>query len=192
MANAKVSLNGVTLIDMTDATATSADILSGKTAYGADGSLITGTATNSTEVAVITDEADINGGTIRTITVAEAMIAPITIVNNKSSGTTTNKRLKVSNAVRVSTLSNGYKYFEEYTAGVAGGNTSEINLLWGRQTDNVNNPIYIFIERSTATSYSFSNSSDYYVGTVTDPHYSSVILDVIRMHRNETVTASDA
>ena len=44
MATAKVVLNGRTIVDMTDATATCREILAGYTAYGADGSLVLGNA----------------------------------------------------------------------------------------------------------------------------------------------------
>lgn len=47
MERNKIIYGGQTLIDLTDATATASDILSGKTAYGADGSLLVGTNTNS-------------------------------------------------------------------------------------------------------------------------------------------------
>lgn len=47
MERNKIIYGGQTLIDLTDATATASDILSGKTAYGADGSLLIGTNTNS-------------------------------------------------------------------------------------------------------------------------------------------------
>lgn len=43
MANAKVTLNGVTLIDLTGDTVTASDILQGKVAHRSDGSTITGT-----------------------------------------------------------------------------------------------------------------------------------------------------
>lgn len=47
-----VNYGGTTLVDMTDATATAETVLAGYTAYGADGNLITGTAssTKRTEV----------------------------------------------------------------------------------------------------------------------------------------------
>lgn len=47
MERNKIIYGGQTLIDLTDATATASDILSGKTAYGADGSLLVGTNTSS-------------------------------------------------------------------------------------------------------------------------------------------------
>lgn len=49
-----VNYGGKTLVDMTDATATAETVLAGYTAYGADGNLITGTAssTKRTEVNV--------------------------------------------------------------------------------------------------------------------------------------------
>ena len=44
MSTAKVVVNGKTIVDMTDATATASQILDGYTAYGSDGELIVGTA----------------------------------------------------------------------------------------------------------------------------------------------------
>lgn len=44
MSTAKVTVNGTTIVDMTDATATADKILAPYTAYGADGSLLVGTA----------------------------------------------------------------------------------------------------------------------------------------------------
>ena len=46
MAISKFILNNVTQMDVTDATVTASDILNGKTAYGADGTKITGTIQN--------------------------------------------------------------------------------------------------------------------------------------------------
>lgn len=43
MATRKVIVQGNTILDLTDATRTARDIASGKTAYGADGSKLTGT-----------------------------------------------------------------------------------------------------------------------------------------------------
>ena len=48
MANAKVTLNGVTLIDLTSDTVTANDLLYGKVAHGSDGSSITGTLSTVT------------------------------------------------------------------------------------------------------------------------------------------------
>jgi hypothetical protein len=42
MANAKVTLNGVTLIDLTSDTVSSDNLLSGYTAHRSDGEIITG------------------------------------------------------------------------------------------------------------------------------------------------------
>ena len=47
MANAKVTFNGTTLVDLTDATATANKILEGYTAYGATGEKLIGTASAS-------------------------------------------------------------------------------------------------------------------------------------------------
>jgi hypothetical protein len=58
MAVAKVTLNGSTLVDMTDATADESTIVSGSTAYVADGSKVLGTASGGgstiTEVTIST------------------------------------------------------------------------------------------------------------------------------------------
>lgn len=49
MSTAKVTVNGTTIVDMTDATATADKILAPYTAYGADGSLLVGTASGGLE-----------------------------------------------------------------------------------------------------------------------------------------------
>lgn len=56
MERNKIIYGGVTLIDLTDATATASDIASGKTAYGADGALIIGTASGAGVGAVYQDQ----------------------------------------------------------------------------------------------------------------------------------------
>ena len=67
MANNKVQLaNGTVLIDLTDATATASEVLSGYTAYGADGNKITGSYVPSS--ILVTEDIDANGGTIVDIT----------------------------------------------------------------------------------------------------------------------------
>ena len=53
--------------DTSDATATADKILQGYTAYGADGTKLTGTATASVEAIVVTEEQDSHGGTIKHI-----------------------------------------------------------------------------------------------------------------------------
>lgn len=69
MAVSKVTLNNEILMDITDATADNDKVISGYTAYGADGTKLIGTAPmgGSTEVITITDELDSHGGVIRTI-----------------------------------------------------------------------------------------------------------------------------
>lgn len=47
MANNQVYFGNTKIIDLTDATATAADIATGKTAYGKEGTLLTGTAAGS-------------------------------------------------------------------------------------------------------------------------------------------------
>lgn len=57
----KVIYGSTTLIDLTDATATADKILSGYSAYGADGSKLTGTASGGGGSVSITDEANATG-----------------------------------------------------------------------------------------------------------------------------------
>lgn len=67
MAYNKVILGNTTLVDMTDATATASDILTGATAYIADGTLAVGTATQGGSV-IVTEEIAPGGGIIKHIT----------------------------------------------------------------------------------------------------------------------------
>lgn len=69
MAVAKVTLNGVTLMDVTDASASASEILNTYTAYIHDGTKATGTATSGGTGAIsVVDTTDSHGGTIREIT----------------------------------------------------------------------------------------------------------------------------
>lgn len=59
MSTAKVTVNGNTILDLTDATATADKILAPYTAYGADGSKLVGTATSASGVGYV--YSDLNG-----------------------------------------------------------------------------------------------------------------------------------
>ena len=59
MATAKVTVNGNTILDLTDATATADKIIAPYTAYGADGSKLVGTATSASGVGYV--YSDLNG-----------------------------------------------------------------------------------------------------------------------------------
>ncbi len=61
MATAKVTVNGNTILDLTDATATADKILAPYTAYGADGSKLTGTARSASGVKYIYTDIDGDG-----------------------------------------------------------------------------------------------------------------------------------
>lgn len=67
MAINKVKYGNTTLIDLTNATATASEILQGYTAYGKEGTLITGTATSGGAV-VVTEEVLPGGGIAKHIT----------------------------------------------------------------------------------------------------------------------------
>jgi hypothetical protein len=58
MATRKVIVQGTTIVDLTDATATADKILSGYTAYGADGSKLTGTASGGGGTGGVTQDAN--------------------------------------------------------------------------------------------------------------------------------------
>lgn len=53
MSNAKVTYNGITLIDLTSDTVTAASLLSGVVAHGSDGSIITGTIAEKSSADII-------------------------------------------------------------------------------------------------------------------------------------------
>ena len=72
MAVNKVEYYGKTLVDMTNATATAETVLAGYTAYGADGNLIRGTASNTkrSEVNVTLSASGWNDDNQQTVNVA--------------------------------------------------------------------------------------------------------------------------
>lgn len=72
MAVAKVTINGTTILDLTDATAAADKIMTPDTAYGHDGSKLTGTIINGNNLSYgITD------GTIPKAGIAKADYAEI-------------------------------------------------------------------------------------------------------------------
>ena len=84
-AVSKVTLNGTTLIDVTQDTVNANSLFAGVTATGADGVKVTGTYTPQPSGAVvITHEQDSNGGTIETIAVADGGITaqPVTFTSD--------------------------------------------------------------------------------------------------------------
>lgn len=81
----KVVVNGVTKIDITDTTATAADVASGKTFYDASGAKRTGTASSNPMVVVRTP--DSHGGTIVTITGDEVSLQTKTATPTASTQT---------------------------------------------------------------------------------------------------------
>ena len=68
MATNKVVYAGNTLIDLTDTTATAADVAQGKYFYTNAGVKTEGTATGGTAAISVVDTTDSHGGTVRTIT----------------------------------------------------------------------------------------------------------------------------
>ena len=107
MAVNKVIYGNRVLVDLTDATATAANIIEGYTAYGADGNKIVGTASNQT--LVISDTEDEHGGTIREITGKVIKLQTKTITPTSSQ--------------QVVNPDTGYDGFSQVTVNAASGST---------------------------------------------------------------------
>lgn len=103
----KVIYGGTTLIDISDTTATANTILEGYTAYGADGSKITGTA--SGQSLIVVDTPDSHGGTIREITGKVVHLQTKTITPTSS--------------VQIVDPDTGYDGFSQVTVNAAGAGT---------------------------------------------------------------------
>ena len=86
MANNKVTLaNGTVLMDITDTTATAADVASGKYFYAASGVRTQGTANTSSMIVV--ESQDSHGGTIVEITGEVVKLQPKSVTPTKTSQT---------------------------------------------------------------------------------------------------------
>lgn len=89
MAVNSVVVNGETILDLRNATATAADILEGATAYGASGELLTGTATGGkkTQVTVSLPQSGWSAST-QTVAVAGVTASNDVIVQASSASAT--------------------------------------------------------------------------------------------------------